>query len=83
MSQLRMTMLHIDLATYGINEGKYEGRVAFIGQYGTTQIILSPTLSQRVLELCADALVKNTKTLAESISAEVIAQTDNLLPSAV
>lgn len=81
--QLRLENLSIDICDYGPEKGKYTGKARFKGQYGGIDIVLAPSVSQNILRLCADALVENSKAVAETLSAQVIEQADNLLPPAV
>lgn len=81
-SQLRLDSLSINLMDYGPDKGKYIGKACFKGQYGGIDIALSPSISQNILRLCAYALVENSRAVAETLSAQVIEQADNLLPPA-
>lgn len=77
MANLKMTHLHVNFMEYGPHVGKYTGSVGFRGQYGTVDIVLSPSLSEKVLTLCADALVENAKEVASDLTAQIIEQTLN------
>lgn len=69
---MQLTTLHIGLKEYGSNEGKYEGQVRFKGQHGATEILLDPTLSEAVLKLCADSLVKQAQATANMMAGTIL-----------
>lgn len=69
---MRLESLRITLDEYGEHKGKYTGKACFKGQYGGSEIILSPSVSQAVLRLCAEALLENTREMANNMTAEVI-----------
>ena len=70
--QIQLTTINISLQTYGPNEGKYTGEVRFKGVYGAVEIVLSPSISEKILALCAEGLMQNTRELAETLTANIL-----------
>lgn len=77
---MQLTSLEIHLEDYGVNKGRYTGSAHFKGEYGGVDIVLHPDVSDAVLKLCADALVKNSRDLAEQLTAETLTQAAGSLP---
>ena len=73
---MKLERLIISLCGYGPNAGRYEGDCHFSGQYGSVGIVLSPDVSDAILKLCADALVKNSREVAENMTAQIIEQSN-------
>lgn len=71
---MQLTSLNISFDDYGVHKGKYKGSAHFRGQYGAVEIVLTPDISDQVLKLCAEAIVANTKELAQTITAATLTQ---------
>lgn len=78
---MQLYSLSVQLDEYSVHKGSYVGHAWFKGEHGEVKVILSPDLSKQVLKLCADALVKNSRELAEQLTAETMTQAVNVLPS--
>lgn len=61
-------------ASYAPRPGEYKGTMKFQGDHGSVEIPLDEELSQEVLKLCAESLTRATKTLASTLTAEMISQ---------
>ena len=81
MPDLILESLSVNRCTYGSEEGKYTGSLAFRGHYGQISITLDPIISEKVLALCADALVENARQVADNLTATIINQSGKQLPS--
>jgi hypothetical protein len=85
-------MAEMKLAQLNVNEdwknpGAYTGELHFKGQYGSVTIKLTPELSKKILALVAEDMVKATRELATTLTADVLsgatalpAPDDNLEP---
>lgn len=67
-----LKQLIIARAEWGKDRGKLSGKIAFISEYGETQLNLGEELSQRIVDICADELVKSAQALANDMSREVM-----------
>ena len=68
---MQLESISISLNEYGQKAGTYDGRIKYRGEYGTTEIYLDAKLSEEVLKLCAESLVRATKELAQNLTAAV------------
>jgi len=57
-------------------EGKYTGQIRFKGPAGAVEIVLDPRLSEKVLDLCADALVKQAQETAGLMAGKILSGTN-------
>ena len=71
---MRLKYLNITLSTYGPNEGKYTGEAKFANQSGAIDIVLVPEVSDKILALCAEALVANAREVAQNLTAATLTQ---------
>ncbi len=71
---MQLTYLSLYLQEYGSHKGSYQGEVKFTGDYGSTTIKLDAQLSQEVLKICADSLVRQTKATAQIMTANILEQ---------
>lgn len=71
---MQLKSMTIRLSEYGTFEGRYTGTVHFAGEYGGVDIVLTPDMSDKVLHICADAMVAQVKEVAENLTAAVIIQ---------
>ena len=78
-NDLILESLEITFQHYGADEGKYTGSLAFKGHYGRISITLDPIISEKVLTLCAEALVENARQVADNLTASVINQSGKQL----
>lgn len=78
---MQLTSLSVRLEGYGINAGKYHGSVTFANQYGSVEIVLDESLSQKVLGLCGEALVEQAKKTANIFTANILESQKPALPA--
>lgn len=71
---MRLERLHIDLCSYGLNEGKYTGSAKFCNAYGGVEIVLSPEVSDKILAIVGDAVVDNAREVAQKLTAATLTQ---------
>lgn len=69
---MQLDSISIRLMSYGSNEGKYEGSVRFTGTYGAVEIRLDEKLSQEVLQLCSDSLVRQARETGKLIAGSIL-----------
>lgn len=50
----------------------YKGRIKFEGEAGATELNLSHDISARLLAACSEAIVENSKAIANAITSECI-----------
>lgn len=68
--------ISITRISYGEDEGRYEGRVSFVGSYGAIKVNMTPAMSKRVLEICAEEVVANAREVATTLTADCIEEID-------
>lgn len=78
---MQLQSLNIRLDEYGIHKGRYVGTADFKGQYGSVQVVIHPEASDAILKICAEALVRNSRELADTLTAETLTQVDKALPA--
>jgi len=78
---MKLEQLALTYCTYGVNNGKYTGAAKFENQYGSIELTLSPEMSAQILQICAEALVANSREVAANLTAAVIEQTTQALPA--
>lgn len=71
---MKLESLRISLQDYGVNKGRYVGQCAFKNEMGGVDIVLHPDVSDTILKLCADALVQNTREMAQTMTTQIIEQ---------
>lgn len=72
---MKLKHLYVNLQEYGASKGLYTGEVTFSNKEGTITLNLDPNFSQRVLELCSEALVRQASQTATMLSGDIIEQT--------
>lgn len=68
-----LKQLLIQRADWGADRGKLSGKIEFANEFGETRLNLNEELSQRIVDLCADELVKSARVIADNMSREVLA----------
>ena len=63
---------------YGVEEGKLKGNIDVGTSLGEIKLILTEEKCQQILNLVADALVEQTKEVAQLMTAELIEGTPQL-----
>ena len=71
---MRMGYLSVQHQDWGPLKGKYKGTVTFLNNQGTVAIVLSHEASQKILDLCAEALVTQAKEVAQNLTAAIVEQ---------
>lgn len=70
-----MQSLHISRnESYEALPGQYKGRVSYKGQHGSLELPLDERLSEEILKLVADSIVRASKDLANQLTAATITQ---------
>ena len=69
---MKLKSLSLELATYGIHEGKFTGQARFEDQYGAMEVVLVPEMANKVLELCAETLVQQAARSANLFTDAII-----------
>lgn len=65
--------------TWDPHPENFTGKVAYKSKHGEVTVNLDPKLSQEVLKLIADSLVRQSKIFAKDITAETIMQVGGVL----
>ena len=70
---MELKKLQIEMADYGPNKGRYTGKVYFGTDHSASvEIPLGDELSRRVLEVCADEVVRAGNAVAAAMTSQVI-----------
>ena len=69
---LSLTSVYLSRNNYGVNKGSLEGNLTVSGVSGDIKLKMSEEQCQRIVELCAEQLVENTKAIAESMTSEIM-----------
>lgn len=69
---MQLTKLNINRAEYGRDVGKLSGTVEFSGPNGKVQLPLDEKLSQDILSICADGVVRASQEVATELTAQII-----------
>lgn len=69
---MKLNTLYITRTNYGSDAGKLSGEIAFIGEVGKVNLVLSDEHCRRMLEICAEAIVASTKEVAEELTREAL-----------
>lgn len=64
--------LKIDLQTYGLNKGMYEGVAEFESEHGKVSVRIGDGHAHRILELCGDAIILESEKVAKAMIAPLI-----------
>ena len=81
---MRLKSLYLSRQTYGKNQGFLEGNLELEDPSGEMKIFLTPERCDAVVALVADQLVEQTKMVAETMKANILAGTAQLqLPEAI
>ena len=71
---MKLKSLSLELSTYGIHEGKFTGQARFENEYGAMEVVLTPEMSNKVLELCAETLVQQASRSANLFTDAILNQ---------
>lgn len=71
-SPMRLQKLEIEMARWGDNEGKYQGRASFTSKNADVAIKVSPAMAQKIIDMCADALIEASHEMADVMRADII-----------
>lgn len=55
---MKLKNLEIKLVTYGPNEGKYESEIEYVGESGSTKMLLDIDVSQALLQFIGPVITK-------------------------
>ena len=69
---MQMTLLRVHRITYGKEEGMLQGVVEFTGPRGKVELELDEQLSQEVVNLCSDGIVRMSREIAAELTAEIV-----------
>ena len=75
---LQLKQLMVMRSEYGSNKGQLSGTVSFQGPHGKVELPLDEQMSQDVINICADAIVRSAQEVATELTADVIAGTPQL-----
>jgi hypothetical protein len=71
-SPMVLNDLKIERKRYGENAGKFEGRASFDSENANVTIKITPEMCQKILDLCADALVETANEMADVMRCDII-----------
>jgi len=64
--------LTIERDLYGIGKGKLKGEVRFSSVNGTIYLKINEDHVQKILDMCADALLETTREMADVMRSDII-----------
>ena len=67
-----LSKLYITRAEYGSAKGQLSGNIEFTGPHGKVELPLDEQMSKDIVAVCADALVRSTRAVAENMTADII-----------
>ncbi len=80
MNQLmQLKQLQITRSEWGADKGKLSGAVKFMGPHGQVKLPLDEQLSQDILKICADGVVRASQQIATELTADVMNECPALL----
>ena len=69
---IQLSKVFISRNEYGDDKGKLRGNVEFTGPHGKVELPLDEQMSKEIVAVCADALVRSTRAVAENMTADII-----------
>jgi len=69
---MQLNRLTVIRQEYGNEKGKLRGSIEFAGPHGKVEIPLDERLSQEVVRLCSDGIVRISRQVAEELTADVV-----------
>ena len=69
---IQLNKLYITRSEYGSCKGQLNGIVEFIGPHGKIELPLDEQMSKDIIAICADALVRSSRAVAENMTADII-----------
>ena len=64
--------LEIEKESFGRNSGKFTGKARFSSDNATVYINVTPEISQKILELCADTLMESAHQMSIVMRGDII-----------
>jgi hypothetical protein len=77
-TELRLSELTIRFNTYGEHRDKYTGQIKYEGRYGSTEVILDPVISERVLLFIGPVITQAATKVAKEIELNIVRSIDAL-----
>ena len=69
---IQLQSLSVSRPEWGDNKGKLEGNIVFNGPHGKVQLPLDEQMSKEIVAVCAEALVRSSRAVAENMTADII-----------
>ena len=76
---MQLTNLSVSRAEWGEDKGKLSGTVTFDGPHGKVQLPLDEKLSQDILAICADGVMRASQQIATELTAQIITDVPALI----
>jgi hypothetical protein len=80
---MKMIYLSLSLNDYGVNKDRYTGSIKYMNQYGEISLNLNPEVSDSILAIVGDSLVKASKTIAETLTTACLETPNNPLEKTI
>lgn len=77
---MKLKQLRIELGTYGVNEGKYTGKISFTDQAGEIELIVTQELANKLLLASAEGLAEVSALAARTLHEATLASIQALKP---
>ncbi len=77
MSDKPMKLASLEIKSDWSSKGQLYGTVWFDGSITSTRLKITPELTQRILDLCADALLDAAKEAADIMRSDIIESMNN------
>ena len=69
---IQLNKLSVTRAEWGDNKGQLSGTVEFTGPHGKVELPLDEQMSKEIVAVCAEALVRSSRAVAENMTADII-----------
>jgi len=80
---MNLNKLYISRTEWGAAKGKLQGNVEFIGPNGKVELPLDEELSKQIVSLCADGIVRMSRSIATELTADTLDSTPQIEAPAV